>query len=141
MKRRGFRYIDHPSDLAIEVEGASLEELFLNAAEAMLSAMSEDDMDAGGADAITKRIHLHEANTEELLHSFLSEILWCVMQEGYFPLTIGMDSVNGKELDAVLSGIAVHNEMVKVEIKAVTYHQLQIREKNGKLHTRIIFDV
>ncbi len=135
-----FKLIDHPSDVAIEVEGTSLANLFQNAAEAMLMVISEEKV-RGSGKAVKKRIHLDESSSEELLHSFLTEILWLLMNKGYFPLGISITSIERESLDAVLTGITVPLERIKVEIKAVTYHQLHIKKRNGKLYTRIIFDI
>jgi SHS2 domain-containing protein len=141
MAKRNFQYIDHPSDIGLEVEGATLEELFRNAAGAMLSVITGEKGVSGKGDRIRKRIHLRETCTEELLNTFLSEILWLLTQEHFFPLRIKIPEIGETELDAVLSGVLILNGEIEQEIKAVTYHQLAIREKDGKLSTRIIFDV
>jgi SHS2 domain-containing protein len=141
MEQGSFKYIDHPSDIGIEVEGKSLEGLFRNAAIAMLSLISEKEDVRKGQESIEKRIHLVEECTDELLHSFLSEILWLVMQEGFFPLRIRILTMRKEEIDAALSGVSIQREEMKSEIKAITYHQLEVQKRNDKLFTRIIFDV
>jgi SHS2 domain-containing protein len=107
----------------------------------MLSVISEKKGAEKDDELGAKRIHLVEENTEELLHSFLSEILWLVMQEGYFPSSMRVVMVDEKEIDAALSGVSIQSEEMKAEIKAITYHQLRIWKKDDKLFTRIIFDV
>ncbi len=141
MDEESFKYIDHPSDIGVEVEGKSLEGLFLNAAKAMLSVISEKKNAGKDEKVITKRMHLEEECVEELLHSFLSEILWLLSGEGFFPLVIRILTMGEKEIDAALSGISIPCEQLKGEIKAVTYHQLEVQKRDDKLFTRIIFDV
>lgn len=141
MNEGSFTYIDHPSDIGVEVEALSLEGLFLNAAEAMLSVISEKKKAGTDERWITKRLHLEEESVEELLHSFLTELLWLVMQEGIFPLTIRVLSVGEKEIDAACKGVPIRSQEMRGEIKAITYHQLGVQKKDGKLFTRIIFDV
>jgi SHS2 domain-containing protein len=141
VKERYFTYLDHPSDVAIEVEGVSLEKLFVNAAKAMLSVISEKSRAKKGEIVSEKRIHLEEESAEELLHAFLSEILWFIGQEGFFPLVIDVVTIDEKAIDMVLKGVSLPQDRMKAEIKAITYHQLEIKKKGGKLFTRIIFDV
>jgi SHS2 domain-containing protein len=141
MAHRSFKYIDHPSDIGIEVEGKSLEELFLNAATAMLSVIRERKDGDKDETYLEKHIHLEEECTEELLHSFLTEILWLVMQEGFFPLTICIITMHEEQIDAELSGVSIEKREMKTEIKAITYHQLCVEKRDDKLFTRIIFDV
>lgn len=139
--QENFRYIDHPSDIGIEVESSSLEGLFLNAAKAMLSIVSDRKRAERGEEVSERQISMEGEPIEELLHSFLSEILWFLTDEGFFPLTIRIVRLGEGVLDAVLSGITITHKQMKNEIKAITYHQLEIQRKNGKLFTRIIFDV
>lgn len=141
MSIKGFRYLDHPSDIGVEVEGESMEDLFLIATQAMLSVISDRDKAEGEEEVAKREIHLEEKSRDELLHSYLSEILWLVFQEGFFPVEIEIDSIGENSIDAVLSGVSINQEDMKSEIKAVTYHQLKIQLENGKLFTRIIFDV
>jgi SHS2 domain-containing protein len=137
----GFRYIDHPSDIGVEVEGKSLEELFLNAAQAMLSIIA-DSNGAGNMDKpIRKTLRVEEDSAEELLHSFLTEILWLIGTQDFFPRAIRFRSLSETSVDAELSGGPLEKEALKNEIKAVTYHQLKVRTEGEKLVTRIIFDV
>ena len=126
MEQGSFKYIDHPSDIGIEVEGKSLEGLFQNAAIAMLSLISEKEDIRKDEEPTEKRIHLAEECTDELLHSFLSEILWLVMQERFFPLKIRILTMREEEIDATLSGIPIQREEMKAEIKAITYLWISI---------------
>ena len=42
----------------------------------------------------------------------------------------------------ITGGYFDRNQMkLKSEIKAITYHQMEIKEKNGKFSTRIVFDI
>jgi SHS2 domain-containing protein len=136
--RSGFKYLDHPSDIAIEVCGNTVRELFLNAALGMLSIISDVK---SSRERKAKRFDLSEESYEELLHSFLSEILWLVMNERFFPLRIHLLSFAEYTLDANIEGIRLKDTEIKSEVKAVTYHQLEIVKKKDIWCTNVIFDV
>lgn len=137
-RRTGFKYLDHPSDVGIEVSGNTLKELFINAALGMLSIISDIQPKRK---RITKKLHVSEETTEELLHSYLSEILWFVTKERFFPMHITLLTFNDHSLDAELEGVQLKNEEIKSEVKAVTYHQLEIYQKKNIWFTNLIFDV
>lgn len=136
--KSGYRLIDHPSDMGIEVEGETLEELFENAARGMLTLISEKKYEGNRS---IKKLHIKEDTNEELLHSFLSEILWLIEDKGFFPVKTRVNRIDSNEIKVDLNGVKLEEGDVDREVKAVTYHQLKIENAGGKLFTRIIFDV
>ena len=138
MAKVGYKFIDHPSDIGMEVKGESLKKLFINAALGMLSVISES---TSTSKRFSKKLHLEEDSHEELLHSYLSEILWLVTSERFFPIKIGITRLNENTLDAEMEGFQLKSEEITREVKAVTYHQLKIIKKGQIWFTRIIFDV
>ncbi len=138
MAKLGYKFIDHPSDIGMEVEGRTLRELFINAAKGMLSVISEP---TSRSKRFSKKLHLKEDSHEELLHSYLSEILWFITSERFFPIKISIIRLNENTLDAEMEGFQLKSEEIKREVKAVTYHQLKIIKKGQIWFTRIIFDV
>ncbi|TES90847.1 MAG: archease [Candidatus Cloacimonadota bacterium] len=153
MAKLGYRFIDHPSDVGMEVEGVTLEELFINAATGMLSIIAEPasrseaprgkprGILAKEGKSLSKELHLKEDSIEELLHSFLSEILWFITKERFFPLSINIFGISKVSLDVKLGGIQLKEEEINGEVKAVTYHQLKIVRRDGVLFTKLILDV
>jgi SHS2 domain-containing protein len=75
---------------------------------------------------------------EGLLVAFLSEILYFGEHEN-----LGFDSIDveidDNQLQGVLSGSGIASR--KKEIKAVTYHNLQIIHEDGRFQVEIVFDV
>ncbi len=139
--KTGFRFIDHPSDVGMEISGATLAELFLNAAKGMLSIVSDRTGVNEGEQLVSKQLHIKEDSPEELLHSFLSEILWLITDELFFPFRIQICTVTSVTIEVVLEGVLLKREDLRTEVKAVTYHQLHIRKRSGLYGTKLIFDV
>ena len=138
MDEKGYRFIDHPSDIGMDVKGETLKDLFVNASNGMLSVISEP---TSSSKRFSKKLHLKEDSHEELLHSYLSEILWLIASERFFPIKIDITRLNENTLDAEMEGFQLKSEKIEREVKAVTYHQLKIIKKGQIWFTRIIFDV
>ncbi len=139
-----FRFIDHTADIAIEVSGNTYTELFLAALEGWKNAVmefSENKREAGERD-----IKLIEDSPEELLVSFLQEINYLFDIKKIIPVEvkkIQIEKTNeGFQSDAkILFGNILTGDNIKNEIKAVTFHQLDIKKSNGIYKTIIVFDI
>jgi len=131
----GFEEIRHTADWALRVWASNLSELLSEAARGMYTlsgAQLEKDP------RVSRRLELDAADAESLLVSFLSELLYISESEnlGFDRFTLKIDAFR---LKADLSGAPL--EALTKQIKAVTYHNLQIRRTDRGLETEIVFDV
>lgn len=131
----GFNEIEHTADWALEVRAPDLAGLFEQAALGMnwlMGVTFEPDR------RVEHRISLSAADYESLLVAFLNEILFEMEIN-----SIGFDTfevqLDGFRLDANLHGAPLKE--VKKAIKAVTYHNLKIRQTHDGFETTIVFDV
>lgn len=120
-----FEPIDHTADAGFRVRGATLPELFLNAARCLCEALGET---AGVAPAVSRDVELHAAGYPALLRAWLSEILYLsyakqLVLSGAEVLELSQGSlrarVSGEPYDE-----ARHER--HPEIKAVTWHDLAV---------------
>lgn len=138
-----YTFVDHTADLAVDVRSESLSELFTATAYAWLEAITEQSNNSSDEKIFT----LSDENLEVLLVSFISELNFYFQWKNWIMNSIQKIEVNRKHerwiLNAeVLGGNFDRNKFkLKSEIKAVTYHQMEIKEKNGKFSTRIVFDI
>ena len=138
-----YKFIEHTADIAAEIEGSSLEELFSAGADAWLNSVVEKN-DFEGDDPM--EIELYEKSIDELLITFLNELNYLLITRKWLYLNVQSIKIfndeNGCELSAELMGIKLRNEIeVKHEIKSVTYHQVEIINKNGIYSTLVVFDI
>lgn len=126
--------VPHTADMAIEVLGGSLDELFVNAALGMLSIM---EINSQEKNMEREKILLAENDHESLLVAFLSEILYMVEQKRY-PFNIQV-KISGSQLESTFQSCSIIFYIK--EIKAVTFNQLNILQTNGQFKTRIVFDI
>jgi len=131
----GYRELPHTADWELEVWAPDLATLLVEAARGMYH-LSEATLVS--QPRITRRIELTIIEPETLLIDFLSELLFLTESEGY-----GFDEFNlqfeHNRLIADVSGAKL--ETLSKEIKAVTYHNIDIRDTGSELKANIVFDV
>jgi SHS2 domain-containing protein len=131
----GFTEIGHTADWALKVWAPDLPTLFRMAAEGMYS-LTETTLE--GQPRIERTIEIEGTDTEDMLVSFLAELLYLSESEGF-----GFDqfqvSLRDSTLQAVVYGAPIAEQ--KKEIKAVTYHNLLIRRTPAGFSVTIVFDV
>jgi len=140
MKSRGYEILEHPADLGISAHGESLQEAFEEAARGLMAVI---------LDPATIRPHrampvsVAASDPQQLLVRWLSEILY--LYDGQrFPCaefsihelgpTWLVATVRGEDLDT-----ARHH--TRLDVKAVTYHQLDIQEGAGHARVRVFLDI
>ncbi len=135
-----FEYIEHTADLGIKVYGSTIKELFENAAVAFFEIFSEPGMIKP---VLKRRIVVEKKGYEQLLVQWLGEFLYLFEVENLLFKECSIESLDENHLEAIVFGEEFDpgRHEIKNIIKAVTYHQLCIREKDGLYQTVIIFDI
>ena len=134
----------HTADIGIEVSGQTLEELFQEAARGWKALVLEDAKTEGKE---TQIIHLEAEDINDLLVQWLSELnfLLTTRQWVFHEVeSIKIDtSKKPVELLATITGEPFQNSKhyIYFDIKAVTYHQLNIQQNSNGYSTRVIFDI
>ncbi|NQT06011.1 MAG: archease [Candidatus Omnitrophica bacterium] len=138
MKR--YELVEHTSDIAIKVYGESLADLFVNAAYGMFDIIADLE---GLKPSTSVKIELEAANAEELLVSWLDELIYNFYTKYIIFSEFKIYGLNDTKVSAEAFGkhIGENRSRLKTEIKAATYHGLRIEEKNKIYEVQIIFDV
>ena len=135
MKFHGFEEINHTADLALRVWGENYQELLIQAAKGfyhLLNANSQDNSAAKHVFALQKDTH------EAMLVDFLNELLFLCENKKKI-----LHSFSFKEEDGKLIVEANSDQVDSIErdIKAVTFHDLDIKKESNGLKTTVTFDV
>jgi len=141
LKEKTFEILDHTADLGILVGGEDLESLFQNAAHAMLQIMMDFHPEQTGR---TRGISVEAADLPDLMVRWLGEILYLFEGENQWVIQTKIHSITPVHLDAQIETIPFSSTMHEhlTEIKAVTYHQIEVNRDNAGLwKARIIFDL
>lgn len=130
-----FEFLDiAPSDAAFRAYGKDLDEVFENSALAMMKTMTD-------IDKVEKKESLELEATgydlNSLMFDWLSNLLYVVSAEGYlfseFEISVEAKG-DGYELKARCLGehIDLDKHEMDAEVKAVTYHKMEIRQDEKK---------
>lgn len=140
-----YEILPHTADFRLRARGATPEELFRDAMRGMFSIMRprmiarNDAKQNAKLCEIQRRLRLRAADREALLVDFLNEVLYLSETHQEIYEAARFTTLTDTTLEAGLSGRK--RESVELQIKAVTYHGLQIVEKEGRLEATILFDV
>jgi len=135
-----YRLLDHTADLGFEITAASQAALFEQAGRALLRVMFGDTLHSGTQ---TIQVTLSGDDAPDLMVRWLSEILYLLEGERLIVAGINIDSISLTTINATLCVLPFDPLMHEIirEIKAVTYHQINVTEINGTWMARVIFDL
>ncbi len=133
-----YEFLEHTADVGVKAYGKTLDEAFANAGHGMFDLLT-DHSAISSVGAYT--IKLSAEDKEQLLVDFLSELLF--LQSAY-NVVFGSIQVQLSDtaLTAQIAGEPYSAEKHKqgVEIKAVTYHMLEVHE-NSPCFVQVLFDI
>jgi len=138
MKR--YEQLPHTADIAVRIYGGDLKELFTNAAYAMFDIIADLE---GLKSSVSVDIDVKAASKEELLVSWLDELLYNFYTKGIIFFSFDISSISEDHLIAKAGGrhVGENRNRLKTEIKAATYHDLEIKKKDEGYSVDIVFDV
>ncbi len=137
------KFVDHTADIAVEVTADSFEELLTES----LSAFNETILDLENIQCVeVQELYLQALDREQLLVSFLNEINFLLTVKKWISKSIENILIKKEnssyKLNCIVKGSYIKDGVeLKEEIKSVTYHQMEIVEKDGIFKTRIVFDI
>ena len=135
--REPFEIVEHTADIGFVARGASLAELFANAARGFM-AIAADTADV--EERAELAIEVTGEDTTSLLVNFLSEILYLLDTGRFVPARCAVDSIQPTVVRARLIGES-RSHAWKLIVKAVTYHEIEVSEQAGEWSARVILDI
>jgi SHS2 domain-containing protein len=146
----GFRYLDHVTDALIEAYGSTIDEAFENSARGLVNTMFDLSNISANLE-VTIEAMGHDLHS--LFYDWLEKVMLVILTENIvlsdFRVKISYTEKIGDHCTYSLSSTAkgecldLEKHHFKVEIKAVTYHEMQIKqEKDEKtVTTRFLLDL
>jgi SHS2 domain-containing protein len=134
------RLLEHTADMGIAASGATLEELFAEAACGLMEIIAGA---AAGSVREERAVTVTGGDPGELLVNWLNEVLYLFGTRGFFPVDFEVEEVAGNRLRARVGGEPFDplRHAVEREVKAVTYHRLLVEKTNGLWHARVYVDL
>ena len=138
-----YELVDHTADLEIKVYGKDLEELLKNCSAAMMDVICDlNTIELKNQYSVSSSGN----SEEELLVNLLQELLYLHEVKKLlfckFEFKIN-DNIKNREVEGNVWGeeIDFSRHDLLNDIKAVTYSDLKVEHKNGKLSAKITFDI
>jgi SHS2 domain-containing protein len=135
-----YRIIEHPADTGFEVQGRTREQVFENGARALFQIMWRiGKYKENNPETLTVKGN----DLQELLVNFLEEFLYLYDAKGLICSQLKVCSIIDTEIRARVWLQQFDNEQDQelLAVKAVTYHQLYIGEKDNGWSARIFLDI
>lgn len=136
---RPWRLLEHTADIRLEVRGATIEDLFVNAALGLAALLAE----YREVEPHREEDLLLEAETiDDLLVDWLRELLYLHETTGFVFLHAAGLELTGTAVKARVLGREMDPEEVPPSvIKAVTYHDVSVERTDRGYVTRVVFDI
>jgi SHS2 domain-containing protein len=140
MSERAFQILEHTADKGIAATGKTMAEAFETAAYGMFSLIADI---ARYQPTTTRRIVVAAEDREQLLWTWLSELLFNFEVEKQFPLDFRIVHLDDRVLraDVAIRPVGSDIEWLGSAVKAVTYHQLKVEETPDGWRVQVYVDV
>jgi SHS2 domain-containing protein len=135
-----YTLLDHTADLAIRVRGKDLKNLFENAAMALMHIMVRGNR-SGNTSSVN--ISLSGQDLADLMVRWLGEVLYLLEGESLVVSAITIRDLTTARLEAVGEVVPFDPDIheIQTEVKAVTYHQVEVVDKGDQWEARVTFDI
>jgi SHS2 domain-containing protein len=139
----GYRFLPHTTDAYIESAGTTLEKALENAALALFDTMCD-------VNSISPELHeviiVEGADKLDLLYNWLESLLlkFELERKVYNGFQVSLENVpHGLRINADACGEHFDREKhgAKVEVKAVTYHRMEVSQEGDLIILRFILDL
>jgi SHS2 domain-containing protein len=138
-----FRYLDHVTDVIIEAYGSSLDEAFENSAKGLVNTMIDLEQIAPDQEY---EIVAKGYDVKSLLYDWLEKVMLGLLIDN-MALSDFKVKISENNGNYFLKGIAkgevldLKKHHYKMEIKAVTYHEMEIKQTEDIITTRFLLDL
>lgn len=136
-----YEYIGHTADVGLRAHGKTRAEAFENAARGMFDLICDI---SGVRQRESFPIALESAGGDEtLLADWLNELLYLHESRGLLFSGFSVEVLEAGRLRGEARGERIDSgsHILRAEIKAVTYHMLQIKREQAGWSVQVLFDV
>jgi SHS2 domain-containing protein len=140
MDARGFEVLEHPADIGFRAFGSTLSELYGTSALAMLSIAGDP---AAADPREERRLTVVSGDRESLMVDWLNEVLYWFDGRLFAFRDFRVESLTDDRIEAVGVGEPRDPERhrTRLIVKAVTYHQLVVAERDGAWIAEVYLDI
>jgi SHS2 domain-containing protein len=136
----GYRFIDHTADFRLEIFGADEKDLFVQAAKALTDLITDPKRLEGRHRQI---LSVSGDDWSDLIVNWLRELLYLWSGEERLVSRVILHALEPTRLEAtvITDVFDADRHPIRNEIKAVTYHQIDVRPWRTGWRARVVFDI
>ncbi len=133
------RWLNHTADVRLEIVSDTIEGLYADFVEGLRQLLVTGDAEPVKAE----EIDLAESGPPDLLVSLGRQVLFYFNASQLVPARFDVVTVSPTRLQGRLWGEPFDPDRMAfhMEVKGVTYHDLEVEERKGKWRARVTFDV
>ena len=136
-----YKFLDHATDAIIEVTAKDLKEAFSVTADAVINLTLDQDK---VEEKDQKEFSANGKDLRYLLFSWIEEITFVLITQGFAikRVEFDIDEKEGYKIIAKAYGepLDLHKHNFKVEIKAPTFYEMEIRQDEG-VYMKFLLDL
>jgi SHS2 domain-containing protein len=133
-----YELVHHTADVRLRVRAGTAEDLFRDAMHGLYAVMRGEGEE--GSASVTRTIAVDDsADTTALLVDFLNEVLHRAHIGRELFTAVTFSRFDADSLTAELTGIAPAS--FEEDVKAVTYHEADVRQEGEGWTTMLVFDI
>jgi len=131
------RWVDHTSEVQLQVGAESLGGLAAEAGQALGLLMLRGA--AAKPSGPARELEVSSADRDALMVDWLNEIVFLAETELWVPVEFEILESSSRHLRVAARGVEVEESPAMV--KAATFHGLRVEEEDGSVQAEVIFDV
>jgi SHS2 domain-containing protein len=129
-----YRWVDHTSEVELEIEAVEEGEVFADAARALAELLGVDTGEA----IDERRLEASATDRPALLAAWIEELAFLAESEGFVATRVVELELSGVALRATVAGVVDEPPPL---VKAVTYHRLAFERSGEGYFARVVLDV
>jgi len=135
-----FEILEHPADVGLAAYGSNFAEAFTQAALGLINLLT-DPATVRPQQAVG--VEVESEDRETLLVKWLNEILFYFDAKSFIPSRFEIEELTERRLRGRMWGEEIDpaRHEFRLDVKAVTYHQLQVEETEKGVRVQVFFDI
>lgn len=138
-----YKFLDHTADIGIEVQASNLKDAFVEAIFGLLEIIFGKSIIELDCDVNSEILELSSFDKESLLVDTLNEILFLIDTKKFIPVKPEILELSNNTIKIKYKPFQfdLENFPIHLYVKAVTFHQLEIIEKENQTVIKFFVDI
>lgn len=138
--RSGYTILEHPADVGIKAYGSTFAEALVQAAAGLMSIILDT---ATVLPRESRQIEITASDAGQLVVKWLSEILFLYDGKNFVAKEFVIYNITGTSLRAEVRGESFDSgrHHTRLDVKAITYHQLQVTTEGDASTISVYLDI